>query len=173
LRDLRAVLDHLRNREDIEGNRLAVWGDSLTAPDHGGKGTMIPMGMEQQPSVAEPLGGVLGLLTALFDEEIVSVYVFGGLVSFESALNSPFCGIPHDVVVPGAVSVGDLPLLAEVMQPTRLRLDGLVGGLNRRVRPESAQRLYDEAVIGAEEFDDSDVSAWLLKSLGVSRTSLE
>jgi hypothetical protein len=173
LKDLRAVLGYLKNREDIEGSRLAIWGDSLSVPDHGGEGTMIPMGMEKQPSVAEPLGGLLGLLAALFEDEIIAVYVFGGLTGFESALNSPFCGIPHDVVVPGAVSAGDLPLLAEVMQPTRLRLDGLVDGLNRRVHPESAERLYDETVVGTEDFDGLDVSGWLLESLGVSGGSLK
>jgi hypothetical protein len=171
--DLRAVLGYLRDCEDIAANRLAVWGDSLAIPNQNDDSLLVPMGAELGPAMAEPLGGILGLLVALFEEDLVSVYTYGGLIAYESTLNGPFCYIPHDVVVPGAIPAGDLPLLAKIMGSTKLRLDGLVDGMNCKVESQLARRDYDEAVLGAESFDDLDVAEWLLKSLGMTTASVQ
>jgi hypothetical protein len=70
-------------------------------------------------------------------------------------LSSPFCYIPHDTVVPGAISTGDLPVLAEVLGSEKLRLVGLVDGLNRRVDENSLYRSYRvgsaDVIMGREE----------------------
>ncbi len=57
----------------------------------------------------------------------------GGLTGYQSLLQSPFCYVPHDVVVPGALTAGDLCDVAAALAPRPLRLEGLVDGLNREV----------------------------------------
>ena len=46
-------------------------------------------------------------------------------------LKSPFCHVPHDAVVPGALTLGDLGTVAAVVAPRPLRLEALVDGRNR------------------------------------------
>lgn len=57
----------------------------------------------------------------------------GGLESFASVLKSPFLYVPHDAIVPGALTAGDLPEIVEALAPRAWRHDGAVDGLNRRV----------------------------------------
>ena len=46
--------------------------------------------------MAEPLGGLLALFGALFEDDVRAVSVHGGLAGYESLLLSPFCYVPHD-----------------------------------------------------------------------------
>src|SRR5262249_18413176 len=64
----------------------------------------------------------------------------GGLAGYHGLLGSPFCYVPHDAVVPGAMTAGDLCDVAAALAPRPLRLAGLVDGCNRRV---AADRLAE------------------------------
>src|SRR5207248_4318176 len=68
----------------------------------------------------------------LFEDDIRAVSIHGGLVSYHSLLLSPFCYVPHDAVVPGALTAGDLSDVAAALSPRPLRLAGVVDGRNRR-----------------------------------------
>jgi hypothetical protein len=105
------------------------------------------------------------------------VYARGGLVGFQSALSSPFLYLPHDVVIPGALTAGDLSALAAGLAPRPLALVGLVDGLNRAAEPKAVEVTYRRTrnfyqaayarsrlvVAGAE--DAPAPGPWLLEAL--------
>jgi hypothetical protein len=133
LRDLRAVLRYLRGRADLDPRRLALWGDSFAPVNPAGRNPAVPLDADRLPDQAEPLGGLLALFGALYEEGVTAVFARGGLVNFQSLLHSPFCSVPYDILIPGALTAGDLDDVAAALAPRPLRLEGLVDGLNRRV----------------------------------------
>jgi hypothetical protein len=137
LRDLRSVLMYLRSRADLDGDRVALWGDSLAPPNGGDVRLDVPLDSEDFPRRAEPLGGLLVLLGMQFDEEVKAGYASGGLVSYASCLGGPFLYVPHDAAVPGAIAAGDLDDVAAALAPRRVRLEGQVDGLNRPAGPRA------------------------------------
>jgi dienelactone hydrolase len=145
LRDVRSVLRYLRGRSDLDRRRVALWGDSFAAPNPKGRNLAVPLDAERWPGQAEPLGGLLALLGALYEEEVHAVSAHGSLVGYLSVLQSPFCYVPHDALVPGVFAAGDLCDLAAAAAPRALRLDGLVDGLNRPVPPEQVAQTFAPA----------------------------
>jgi dienelactone hydrolase len=179
LRDLRSVLKYLRTRKEVAAGRIGLWGDSLAPANPDGRDLKVPLDAEKPPDLAEPLGGLLALLGALFEDDVTAVYVRGGLSTFRSALRSPFVYLPHDAVVPGVLAAGDLPAVAGSLAPRPVRLEALVDGLNRRVKPEtlagnyaSAEDVYRRAraggklVVKAEPSAAADAAAWLRENIG-------
>jgi len=139
LRDLRGVLAYLRGRKDIDASRIALWGDSFAEPNPPDRNFRVPRNVDDRPRWSEPLGGLLALLGALFEDDVCAVYARGGLSDFASVLAEPFVYIPPDAVIPGVLTIGDLPDLAAALAPRPLRMDGLVDGFNR-VRPAAVAR---------------------------------
>ncbi|NWG12547.1 MAG: hypothetical protein HXY20_03330 [Acidobacteria bacterium] len=180
LRDVRGLLRYLRTRSDLDARRIAVWGDSLAAANAPDRDLRIPYGIQGAPSISEPLGGLLGLLTAVYEMDVRAVYARGGLIGFASVLQDQFCYLPHDVVIPGVLNTGDLCDLAAALAPRMVRLEGLVDGLNRRAprnavesEYKAARRAYTQAHASAnfvlgDPADDSAAAQWLLKSLSGS-----
>jgi hypothetical protein len=142
LRDLRSVLHYLRSRPDLDGKRVALWGDSFAAPNAADVRIDVPWDAEKLPAQAEPLGGLLALLGALYEPDVRAMYGQGGLAGYQSLLQSQFCYVPHDATVPGALTTGDLADVAAVLAPRPLRLEGLVDGTNRRVAAEALAKVY-------------------------------
>jgi hypothetical protein len=177
LRDLRCILKHLRRRKDIGIEQIALWGDSLAPANPADRDLKVPLDADRQPDLAEPLGGVLALLGALFENDVKAVHVRGGLSGYRPVLDSPFVNIPHDVVVPGALTAGDLCDVAAALAPRPLRLEGLVDGLNRRVRADDLAKTYEPATAAyraakaeknlqlAAEPDGAAAAKWLLDNL--------
>jgi hypothetical protein len=176
LAGLRAVLRYLRGRGDL-AERVALWGDSFAPVNARDRNLAVPLDADL-PDQAEPMGGLLALLGALFEDAVSAVCVRGGLTGYEALLNSPFCYVPADVVVPGALTAGDLCDVAAALAPRPLRLEGLVDGLNRRApvaevaRALSPARAAYRAAGTAEALRidetapaDSPVSRWLLERL--------
>jgi hypothetical protein len=177
LADLRAVLRYLRGRGDLAG-RVGLWGDSFAPPNPRGRNLAVPLDAADLPDQAEPLGGLLALLGGLFEDAVAAVYVRGGLTGYEALLGGPFCYVPTDAVVPGALTAGDLCDVAAALAPRPLRLQGLVDGLNRLAAAEEVARPLGPAraayraagapgalrVEGAAPADGA-VSRWLLERL--------
>ncbi len=164
--DLRSVLKYLRSRPEIDSAHVALWGDSLAPVNGRDVNVEVPLDAEKQPALAEPLGGVLALLGALFEDGVRAVYVRRGLGSYRSLLDSRFLHVPHDAIVPGVLTVEDLPSLARSLAPRQVRLEGLVDGLNRRMDEATLTRLYGEGKGGTvqksvEESKTDDVAGWL------------
>jgi hypothetical protein len=177
LRDVRSILGYLRTRSDLNARRIAVWGDSLAPANSSDRDLRIPLGVPEEPPLSEPLGGLLGLLAALYEKDVQAVYARGGLTSYESVLKDQFCYLPHDLIIPGVLNACDLCDVAAALAPRPVRLEGLVDGLNRRAPPAAvefeykpARQAYTRAAASAnfvvgDPADDSAVAQWLLKSL--------
>jgi cephalosporin-C deacetylase-like acetyl esterase len=145
LRDLRSVLRYLRSCSELDASRLALWGDSLAPLNPRGQNVEVPPDIAKQPEQAEPLGGLLALLGALFEDDVRAVYVQGGLDAYRSVLRSPFLYVPHDALPPGTLTASDLCDIAAALAPRPLRLEGLVDGLNRRVEDAALARTFAPA----------------------------
>jgi hypothetical protein len=176
LRDLRSVLSWLRRLVDVDAKNIALWGDSFAPVNSPDRNLVVPLDADKMPDQAEPLGGLLALLTPLYERDIRAVYVRGGLSSYQSVLQSPFVYLPHDAIVPGALTASDLADIASVQVPRPLRLEGLVDGLNRRVpaadltktyAPARAayQRVDDRLILQAEPASPAQVADWLVSHL--------
>ena len=140
--DLHSVLRYVRSRPDVDGRRIALWGDSTAPINPPDANLQVPLDADSFPNQAEPLGGLLALLGALFDDHIAAIYIHGGLASYRSVLESPFVYVPHDAVVPGAMTAGDLSDVAAVIAPRPLRLDQLVDGLDREISSAEVEREF-------------------------------
>jgi hypothetical protein len=168
LRDLRSALAYLRERSDVDTSRLILWGDSLAPPNPAPATLEVPFDVEPFPRLAEPLGGLLALLGGLFEPEASAVYVHRGLVGFSSILDSPFCYIPFDAIVPSVLRIGDLCDIASALSPRPVRLIGLVDGRNQIVSDAQLAEIYG-GVRGVHGSDDSERSS----SASESETTLE
>jgi hypothetical protein len=164
LRDLRSALAWLRSRPELDGKRLLLWGESFAPVNPPDARLEVPLDAEKLPQQSEPLGGLLVLLAVLYEDDLRGVYGRGGLVSFASLLEGPFLWVPHDAVIPGALTAGDLPDLASALR-LPIRLDGLVDGLNRAVSTERARSIYRAA--GNLQWGDAKSPVpWMLRVLG-------
>ena len=176
LRDLRCVLRYLRGRSDLDASRVALWGDSFAPANAEGRRLDVPLDADKLPGQAEPLGQVLALFGALYEPDVKAVYARGGLAGYQMLLHGYFCYVPHDAVVPGALTAGDLGDVAALLAPRPVRLEGLVDGLNRRVSDEALAKAFepthaayhgkpDRLLITAEVAPGGPVAAWLLAQL--------
>jgi hypothetical protein len=136
LKDLRTVIAYLGERHGLDAHRMGLWGDSFDPPNparlliHEPAQWQIGPHIEQE---AEPLGGLLALLGALYENSVRTVVVHGGLVSYLSILNKNFAYVPQDVIVPGILTVGDIADVAAALSPRPLMLAGLVDGQDELV----------------------------------------
>jgi hypothetical protein len=133
LRDLRSVMHYLGTRPELDSTRVGLWGDSFAPVNAADRNLAVPLDADRLPDHSEPLGTTLALLGALFEDNVRAVYARGGLSGFVSLLDSLFLYVPHDAVVPGALTVGDLCDVAAAIAPRSLRLADLVDGGNRRL----------------------------------------
>jgi dienelactone hydrolase len=136
IRDLRSVLRYVRTRPEFDARRIALWGESFAPRNPREKTLAVPLDASESPPVAEPLGGLAVLLASLFEDDVCAVSARGGLAEFVSVLESPFVYIPHDVIVPGALTAGDLCDVAAALAPCPLQLADLVDGQNRALTAE-------------------------------------
>jgi cephalosporin-C deacetylase-like acetyl esterase len=142
LKDLRTVLAYLGNRQELDSQRVGLWGDSLIPVNPPRLLLEETLWWQVGPDIqhqAEPLGGLLALLGALYEDSVRAVTVRQGLSAYLSILESPFAYVPYDIVVPDVFDAGDLADLAASLAPRPLLLEGLVDGRNRLV-PEGALR---------------------------------
>ena len=156
LRDLRDALAYLRDRPDLDARRVAAWGDSHARANRPAS-SCVPFDSEPAALLAEPLGGLLALLLALFAGDVRAVYARGCLTRVLSVLDEPFCHVPRDAIVPGLLTVSDLPDVVAALAPLPIRLEASVDGMNRAAGPSSSAA--DEAVVG------SDPANWLARNL--------
>jgi hypothetical protein len=178
LKDLRTVLAYLEHRPDLDPKRLALWGESLM-PVNG-----VQLGLDELPlwqvgpqiqQQGEPLGGLLAVLGALYDPNVLAIAVRNGLASYSSILDDAFAYIPADIIVPGFLEAGDLADVEATLSPTPMLLEDLIDAKDRVV-PErdlrnQLQPLYDAyskalASLSVRSGEDgSQVGEWLVSHL--------
>ena len=173
LQDLRAVLRYLRSRGDLDTSRIALWGEAF-APTNP-KGFSDPLIDEgEPPRQSEPLGGLLALFGALYEEGVRAVVANGTLPGYQAVLRDRFCYVPHDAVVPGALTAGELTDVAATLAPRPLRLARLVDGRNVAMTPDEVRPLlgptlkaYDS--VGGELLllppSENDLAMWLVRAM--------
>jgi hypothetical protein len=129
VRDLCAVILWLRTREDIDGKRVALWGDSFANPNPPGTKFAIPLDAADMPAFSEPCGGVVASVASAFEDGIALLHTRGHLSAFPSDLfGSAYIYYPHDVVLPGVTTMGAWITGAKIVHR-----DDYVDALNRRV----------------------------------------
>jgi dienelactone hydrolase len=173
LRDLRSLLAYLRERKDVDTKRIALWGDAFAPPNSTDTNFKVPRNADVWPRGPEPLGGLLTLFGALYDEDVRALYIAGGLSSYHDVLTHFAVLVPHSASVPGALTAGDLCDVAGSLAPRPLRLEALVDARNRPVAAVNIKKAYDSAVQGyaatpeALSFAESPSSpaAWLIERL--------
>ena len=178
LKDLRTVIAYLGTRPDLDPKRLALWGDSFAPANLSSLMVDEVPGWRVGPTIqhqAEPLGGLLSLLGALYEDRVSAVSISGGLAAYSSVLDNAFTYVPGDVIVPGILKNGDLPDVMAAIAPRPLFLQGLVDGKNR-ILPTSSLRSSLAPAIEAyrdsaghlqlePEGGSSHVSEWLRTTL--------
>ena len=178
LRDLRAVVEHLRSRPGLDAGRIGLWGDSFTPPNAPSRNLAVPLDAADDIPHAEPLGGLLALLGALYEDNVRGVVVRGGLVGYDSLLASPFCYVPHDALVPGAIAMGDVVEVLAAVAPRPVRWEGPVDGLNRAVAADALSAVFkparaaydslraqDHLQVVARDGQSGYAAAWLLAAI--------
>ncbi|MBI2951121.1 acetylxylan esterase [bacterium] len=173
LRDVRSVLGYLRARRDLTISSFSLWGDSF-APPNPGRFPDPLLSDEPPPAHSEPVGGILALLGALYEEDVRAVAARGMLGGYQLTLRDRFCYLPYDVVIPGALRAGDLCDVAAALAPRPLRLERLVDGRNCLLSQEDADRLFEPARHAYREAPHrfclhqpggEGVAAWLVAAL--------
>lgn len=143
LKDLRSLLAYLRTRKELDSSRFAVWGDSLAKVNAPERNVEVPRRIDDMPHQAEPGGPLLALFAGLYEDDLAAVVsARGGLVSFQSVLESPFFYLPHDAVIPGALTVSDLGDITRTLALKPVWISGMVDGRNRLVRPTTVDETY-------------------------------
>jgi cephalosporin-C deacetylase-like acetyl esterase len=175
LRDLRTVLTYLRTQKSIATDRIALWGDSFAPTNSTDVPLVVPHGIDKRPHVAEPLGGLLALITALFEDDVDCVYIRRGLLSYASCLDSPAVHLPHDAIVPGATVAGDLPGILGALPAIDVHFAEPIDGANRTAMPTDIDQLRTRverlnAKVRLTSSHDSSESAarWLARRLATS-----
>jgi dienelactone hydrolase len=171
LRDLRSVLGYLRERKDVDSKRIALWSDNFAPTNPADTNFKVPRGVDAWPRGPEPLGGLLALLGALFEDDIRAVYLSGGLASYHDVLTHFAVLIRHSDSVPGALTAGDLCDLAGSLAPRPLRLEALVNHLNLPLAAADMKKAYEPAAQGYAATPQalslaearSSAAAWLLE----------
>ena len=156
VRDLRTLIAYLSSREDLDDNRVGLWGDSLAALNGVGDDLAVPLNAAPYPARGEPLGGIAVLLAALYEPHIQAVYLHGGLVSYASILNEPFVYQPADSLIRGILTIADLPDFCAALAPRPLRIEGLVDGCNRRVSRAQIEETYAMAYRAYAQAEGAD-----------------
>ncbi len=181
LKDLRAVLTYLRQRSDVDADRLALWGDSFSP--HNPKNLWLDeLHYEGGPQIqyrAEPMGAHLAMLGALYEDDVRVVAARGGLAGYLSALENAFTYVPAEDILLGALAAGDMADVAAMLAPRPLLIEGLVNGRNIRPEPDAVESAfnitrsaYDEAGAAGQlvvRSEPRDVTSWLQEQLGYPR----
>jgi hypothetical protein len=172
VRDLRSVLKYLRTRVDVDGAKVMLWGDSFAPVNGPDDDVEVPWGSKRMPHRSEPMGALAVLYAALFEPQVKAIYARGGLVTWESVLESAFVWLPADVAAPGLAPAGEFFDVVHFLAPRPVRQDGLVDGRNRRVPVDRARHFHSAAWVTPEldprvefgrEGNPTAAADWLLR----------
>jgi cephalosporin-C deacetylase-like acetyl esterase len=103
LRDLRTVIRWLAARDELDGTKIGVWGDSFAKVNSGDVKAAVPLDADNLPVPSEPGGAELASLAGMY-EKVAAVYRHGAINI--SLLKSAYLYCPHDALVPGMFVTG-------------------------------------------------------------------
>lgn len=137
LYDLRTVVRWVGSRPEIDAKRIGIWGESFAPTNPADRDPAAPLDAPDLPAVAEPGAPLLAMLAGLTDDAIKGIATRGSLESYRSLLQGPYLYVPHEVVMVGGVTTGDLPLLRRQLGDRLVDLGDRVNGINQRVNGPS------------------------------------
>jgi hypothetical protein len=159
---LRELLTVMNVMPKLGFKSIALWGDSFAPTNDPSMNFAKPLDVSNMPKQAEPMGGLLALLGGTTGgDKVTAVYARGGLASYHSVLESPFCYLPHDAIIPGVLLGNDINSVAAKVR--NVRLEAMVDSLNRPVNQESLKRRFGEIDAQAQPSSPAEVAAWLSK----------
>lgn len=177
LHDLLCVLQQVQRTS--KNQKVAIWGDSFAKSNPADTNFNVPRRIDGRPHDSEPAGALLALLAGLYDERISAIYAGGGLDGFASLLDSFVTHVPHDCIVPGIFTSGDVSDVAAALVPRPLCVQRVVNGLNVELSPQvlaqqyapvraayEKQQVADRVVLGTE----TPAARWLVEALGLEET---
>ena len=88
---------------------------------------------------------VPALFAAALEPEIDRLYLAGGLVSFQSIVDTEDYDHPFGNFVPNLLLHTDLPELAASLAPRRVVIAGAVDGAGKTMAPEDVRKQYADA----------------------------
>jgi hypothetical protein len=181
LKDLRTVLAYLRNRKEVDGRRVALWGESFS-PANPQDMFLDELESEAAPRIqhrAEPFGSTLALLAALYEADVRVIAAGGGLAGYTAVLENAYAYVSMDAIVPGLLRSADIADIAAAHAPHPLLLGALVDGRNVRLSPAKLSELLAPtrqayAASGAAnrlvlESEPQDAGVWLASQLKENR----
>jgi cephalosporin-C deacetylase-like acetyl esterase len=142
LKDVRTVLAYLRNRPDVDGTRIALWGDSEAAVNPQRLLLDESPGWQIGPDIqyeSDPLGGLLAVFAALYEDNLRGIATRRSLISFESILDDPFAYVPGHVIVPDMLSAGDLSDIAASLPAASILFESPIDARNRVIPQAGSQ----------------------------------
>jgi hypothetical protein len=140
LQDLLAVLAFAKSRKDFDASRFGIWGDSFAVPNANDKSVSVPLDADPQPTVAEPLGASLAILATLFEKDIRCFSANGGLIGYDSILESQFVHVPFDAIVPGVLTVTDLDRAIRAIRSRPGLVSSVIDGRNQLVTKQDVEK---------------------------------
>jgi dienelactone hydrolase len=114
--DILAVVRGLRNRTDLKARHIRI--------------------------AARNVMTVPALFAAAIEPSIDSLYLAGGLISFESIVNTENYRYPFGNFVPNILKHTDLPQLATTLAPRKVVLAGSVDAAGVRMNPQDVRESY-------------------------------
>jgi dienelactone hydrolase len=178
LKDARTVLRYLCGRADLDPKRVVLWGDSFAGVNP--HGLLLEQSVDQQPGPqaiqqAQPLGSLLALLAALYEDDVRAVAVRRGLVSYLSVLKDRFCYVSQDVIVPGILESADIVDVIAALSPRAVFLEGFVDGRDRSLSTSelegelrAAPAVYRGApsqLVVREQAAEPELATWMARQL--------
>lgn len=133
LRDLRTVIQWLGDIDQIDAERLTVWGDSFAPVNRPDVRLAVPYDLPS-PTIGEPGPALLAMLAAHFEPGVKSAVARGGVLDATSYFDGPYLYVPHETVVPAMLPQGRL--LAELLRAKGIsvRLEQSIDAQNRAAK---------------------------------------
>jgi len=142
LRDLQSVIAWLRKESSPAIPQFILWADSPSNALPISTNFNLPRDDDSVlPIQPEPLGGLLALFSALFNDDVKAITIKGGLASYGSTLKHHLVQIPYETLIPGVFNMGDISLLINALGSRTIFLDQMVDGLNLEVAETKLEQL--------------------------------
>jgi len=177
LQDLTAVLDYLEKRPDIDGQRIALWGESF-APANGVKQYLdSPHETEKYPQIGEPGATTLAIFGKLYHPSVKAILGRGGLVLNSLTTRDAFLYVPHDSLPPRFLEMQGPVARYATSYACPAHFEGVIDLQNRSCeeRTEGLQFSINSSrpkgtpigkvTITGERSDAAGVVAWFVKNL--------
>ena len=88
---------------------------------------------------------VPALFAAAIDKSIASLYLSGGLISYQNLLGTEQYRVPFSNFCPSVLNYTDLPAIAADVAPTRVILSGCVDAAGKKLDVAAVRQAYAEA----------------------------